>query len=175
MIAEREGRAITSAAMGTSTLGACPRGAPGGRVGASGEVVARCGPRVRQSGSIPLTVVPVHLNLTVSDLERSAAFYRRWLNFGPVDRRFPDGTIFLRDPEGTDLALHPGQAPSDPPDYFHFGFRRQSADVVRTLRGELLAADVAVSEFDDEADLVSLKLSDPDGYVVEVYWELSEP
>ena len=72
-----------------------------------------------------MAVVPVHINLTVTDLDRSAAFYQKWLRFGPEDRRFPDGTIFLRDSEGTDLALHLGEIPTDLSEFFHFGFRRE--------------------------------------------------
>ena len=114
----------------------------------------------------------MHLNLTVTDLERSIAFYRRWLRFGPEDRRFPDGTIFLRDSDGTDLALHPGgEVPTDALARFHFGFRRESGEEVRSLHAELHAAGVPICEFDDDVDLVSVKLQDPDGYLVEVYWE----
>jgi catechol 2,3-dioxygenase-like lactoylglutathione lyase family enzyme len=109
------------------------------------------------------------VNLTVADIERSAAFYQQWLGFGPEDRRFSDGTSFFRDSEGTDLALHAG--PASAPREFHFGFRRESADEVRDLRARLVAGGVEVMAFDDEPDVVSVKLKDPDGYVVEVYWE----
>jgi catechol 2,3-dioxygenase-like lactoylglutathione lyase family enzyme len=116
--------------------------------------------------------VPVHINLTVSDLERSADFYQKWLNFGPEDRRFPDGTVFVRDSEGTDLALHLGEVPTDAREFFfHFGFRRDNADSVRALHAELTDAGVPICEFEDEMALVSVKFSDPDGYSVEVYWE----
>jgi catechol 2,3-dioxygenase-like lactoylglutathione lyase family enzyme len=120
---------------------------------------------------IRLTIVPVHINLTVADLARSITFYRRWLRFGHDDRRFPDGTIFIRDVEGTDLALHPGEVPTDILASFHFGFRRETGDEVRSLQAELQAAGVPICGFDDEAGLVSVKFQDPDGYHVEVYWE----
>jgi catechol 2,3-dioxygenase-like lactoylglutathione lyase family enzyme len=113
----------------------------------------------------------VHINLTVADLTRSVDFYRRWLGFGPVDRRFPDGTIFIRDAEGTDLALHAGVVGRPPAPNVHFGFRREDPKEVRALHRSLVDGGVDVLELDDEADLVSVKALDPDGYVVEVYWE----
>ena len=118
-----------------------------------------------------LNVVPVHINLTVTDPTRSIAFYRKWLRFGPEDRRFPDGTVFIRDAEGTDLALHAGVVRADSLAYFHFGFRRESGGEVRSLHAELKSAGVPIGQFDDEEGLVSVKLRDPDGYLVEVYWE----
>jgi catechol-2,3-dioxygenase len=105
----------------------------------------------------------------VADVERSVAFYRRWFGFGAEDRRFPDGTVFLRDADGTDLALHPGEAGPSPA--FHFGFRRPDAADVRHLLDRLIAGQQKVLGFDDQPAIVSLKVSDPDGYVVEVYWE----
>ena len=125
----------------------------------------------RPTTLIRLPVVPAHLNLTVTDVVRSVAFYQRWLAFGPEDRRFPDGTIFIRDAEGTDLALHAGAVAADALDSFHFGFRRESAEEVRSLQADLHAAGVPIFELAEEVDLVSLKLRDPDGYLVEVYWE----
>jgi catechol 2,3-dioxygenase-like lactoylglutathione lyase family enzyme len=38
-------------------------------------------------------LVPVHLNLTVADPERSVAFYRRWFGFDRGRRDFPDGYV----------------------------------------------------------------------------------
>lgn len=113
----------------------------------------------------------MHINLAVADLERSLAFYRTWLGFGADERRFPDGTVFVQDAEKTDLAFHQGSAPAPEVPTFHFGFRRGEASVVRELHARLLDAGVSVSEFDEEDALVSVKFADPDGYVVEVYWE----
>jgi catechol 2,3-dioxygenase-like lactoylglutathione lyase family enzyme len=116
--------------------------------------------------------VPVHLNLTVTDIERSVTFYQQWLGFGPEDRRFDDGTTFVRDSEGTDLALHAGEVSTTlHGQVFHFGFRRDTATEVRDLWEELIAGGVEVIAFDEEPDVVSVKLMDPDGYVIEVYWE----
>lgn len=114
--------------------------------------------------------MPVHLNIRVADLERSKRFYRHWLRFEAGERWFADGTVFLRDAEGTDLALHPGD-PGPIPASFHFGFRRADPGQVRRLRDGMAAEGVDIRGFDDEPGIVSVKFTDPDGYLVEVYWE----
>jgi catechol 2,3-dioxygenase-like lactoylglutathione lyase family enzyme len=113
----------------------------------------------------------VHLNLTVADLDRSADFYRRWFGFDRPPRAYPDGTVFLGNADGFDLALHPGTLDQPPPRTFHFGFRLAAPDPIRRLLAALQAADVPVTESYDAPDYVSLKCRDPDGYEIEVYWE----
>ena|SRR5436190_7484836 len=107
-----------------------------------------------------------HLGLVVGDEQRSRRFYERWFGFdaGP-SWRAEDGTLFLRDADGFDLALHAGE-PGALPGFFHFGFRLPDPDAVRALLGRLAEAGVAVVERHDEPAYVSLKCLDPDGYVV---------
>lgn len=113
----------------------------------------------------------LHLNLTVADPERSIAFYRRWFDFTSDPRTYPDGTVFVSNADGFDLALHPG-SPEDPPaPAVHFGFRASAPEPVRQLRHRLTDAGVTITEHHDEADYVNLKCLDPDGYEIEVYWE----
>ena len=113
----------------------------------------------------------VHLNLTVADVERSIGFYRRWFGFTGALRRYVDGTVFVGNDDGFDLALHPG-IPGDPPaPAVHFGFRATSPEPVRRLRQELVEAGVTITDQHDLADHVSVKCLDPDGYVIEVYWD----
>ena len=78
-----------------------------------------------------------HLGLVVRDEERSRAFYERWFGFdaGPWWRA-EDGTLLLRDADGFDLALHPGE-PGALPGFFHFGFSLPDADAVRALLARL--------------------------------------
>ena len=116
-----------------------------------------------------------HLGLVVRDERRSRAFYEAWFGFdaGP-SWRAEDGTLFLRDADGFDLALHVGE-PGALPGFFHFGFRLPDPDAVRALLDRLLAAGVTVVERCDEAAYVSLKCLDPDGYTVEAYWEPLTP
>jgi catechol 2,3-dioxygenase-like lactoylglutathione lyase family enzyme len=118
--------------------------------------------------------VPVHINLTVHSVERSARFYTAWLGF-ETDRSFPDGTTFVRDAEGTDLALHAGTVEPAATTSFHFGFRRPTPEDVRDLHGRLVDEGMEIATFDDEPGVVSVKFPDPDGYVVEVYWEPDPP
>ena len=113
----------------------------------------------------------VHLNLTVRDIEASIAFYRDLFGFGGAPRRYPDGTVFINDGDGFDLALHPGDVASPPAPTIHFGFRCATPDEARALRDELAVAGVALHEHYDEPDFVSVKCFDPDGYEIEVYWE----
>lgn len=115
--------------------------------------------------------MPVHIFLTVADVSRSLSFYREWMGFGAEDRRFSDGTVFVRDGEGTDLALREGPWAPLPADTFHFGFRRDSPEAVRELHARLVLAGVDILEFEDDARVVTVKVRDPDGYCVEVYWE----
>lgn len=48
--------------------------------------------------------------------------------------------------------------------FLHFGFFMADASSVHALQKRL--------EHDDEPDLVSFKCLDPDGWRVEVYWEV---
>lgn len=114
--------------------------------------------------------MPAHINLTVADVDRSVAFYRGWFGFTASERTFPDGTVFVRDGEGTDLAFHEGVV-GVVPTTVHFGFRWPDPALIRRLYEDLLNDKVAVVAFDDEPTIVSVKLRDPDGYEVEVYWE----
>jgi catechol 2,3-dioxygenase-like lactoylglutathione lyase family enzyme len=112
-----------------------------------------------------------HLNLAVADVERSHAFYARWFGFDQRPETVSDGTRFIRNQDGFDLALHPGAPPSPPARTVHFGFRARDPDDVRTMLAALRAADVLLAEVHDEPGHVSLKCLDPDGYEIEVYWE----
>jgi catechol 2,3-dioxygenase-like lactoylglutathione lyase family enzyme len=67
-----------------------------------------------------------HLNLTVADVERSIAFYRQWFGFTAPPRTYPDGTVFIGNDDGFDLALHPGAPAAPPAPMVHFGFRARA-------------------------------------------------
>jgi catechol 2,3-dioxygenase-like lactoylglutathione lyase family enzyme len=113
----------------------------------------------------------VHLNLTVADIDRSIALYRRWFGFGSEPRPYPDGTVFVNDGDGFDLALHPGRASAAGDTGVHFGFRAATPEVVRDLRVSLSDGGVGIIESYDTDDYVKLKCHDPDGYEIEVCWE----
>jgi len=113
----------------------------------------------------------MHLNLRVADVERSAEFYGRWFGFTGPRRTYSDGTVFLCNDDGFDLGLHPGTPPHPLAPTVHFGFRGASPAAVRDLRAALQDAGVVLVETFDEDDYVGCKCLDPDGYVIEVYWE----
>lgn len=113
-----------------------------------------------------------HLALTVADQERSRRFYETYFGFdaGPATR-YDDGVLIIRDAAGFDLALSaPAQTP-DLPAFLHFGFAAPEPAAVRALRDRLRADGVSIVETTDEPGFVGVKCRDPDGYVVEVYWE----
>lgn len=112
-----------------------------------------------------------HLNLTVADLDRSLDFYRRWFGFDGSPTTYSDGTVFVRNRQGFDLALHPGPPAEPPPRSFHFGFRPHDPEQVRRLHEALTSAGVPLIEHLDEPEYVGFKCLDPDGYEIEVYWE----
>jgi catechol 2,3-dioxygenase-like lactoylglutathione lyase family enzyme len=113
-----------------------------------------------------------HLALAVRDQERSRRFYERYFGFGARPaRRYDDGVLMLYDAAGFALALGPADGPPRLPPFFHFGFVAGNRTEVVALRERLAADGVAIVEEWDEPDYVSVKCLDPDGYVVEFFWE----
>ncbi len=111
-----------------------------------------------------------HLHLHVYDTERSRRFYEAWFGFREHARH--DELLFIRNGEGFDLALMPDPHAVALPEWFHFGFRLESAAAVRELYHRMQAEGVALRRpLLDETDFVSFRAEDPDGYAVEVYWE----
>jgi catechol 2,3-dioxygenase-like lactoylglutathione lyase family enzyme len=111
-----------------------------------------------------------HLHLHVRDLGRSRRFYETWLGFR--EHAWYEDLLFLRNAHGFDLALMPDPAPAPLPDWFHFGFRLESAAAVRELHERMRAAGVPFRRaLHEEPELVSFRCEDPDGCAVEVYWE----
>jgi catechol 2,3-dioxygenase-like lactoylglutathione lyase family enzyme len=110
-----------------------------------------------------------HLGLPVRDHERSLTFYATYFGFDPATAQtYDDGTVIVRNRDGFDLALHPTTDEISMPEFLHFGFHLGTPEEVRALRERLRDR---VIEYDEEADLVSFKCLDPDGWRVEVYWE----
>ena len=112
-----------------------------------------------------------HLALAVRDEERSRRFYATYLGFDARAERMDDGVLMLWNAAGFQLALGPHDPDARLPAFLHFGVRLESAEAVRELAERLLADGVPLVEEWDEPAYVSRKCSDPDGYVVEVFWE----
>ena len=113
-----------------------------------------------------------HLALAVTDEARSQAFYAGWFGFED-SARMDDGVLMLYGPGDVSLALGPAEGPPVLPAFLHFGFVLDTPEAVRESRDAFAAAGVEIADFWDEPDYVSVKVRDPDGYVVEVSWEPS--
>ena len=113
-----------------------------------------------------------HLALPVTDQEQSRRFYETYFGFDAAPARVYDGgVLMLYDADGFSLALGPVDEPIRLPPFLHFGVHAASPADVRTFRARLAADGVPIVEEWDEPDYVSVKCSDPDGYVVEFAWE----
>jgi catechol 2,3-dioxygenase-like lactoylglutathione lyase family enzyme len=110
-----------------------------------------------------------HVALTVSDRERSAAFYRE--HFGLTERIFEDGhLLILGAADGSELALSDAEpVPTDLPRTNHFGFRLTDEAAVHAARERFRAAAIPEVEWQDDGRFTRVQILDPDGYRVEVY------
>jgi catechol 2,3-dioxygenase-like lactoylglutathione lyase family enzyme len=113
-----------------------------------------------------------HLALLVHDIRRARRFYETYFGFD-TEAAWHGEVLFIRNPDGFDLALMRGQHPPNPGAFHHFGFLMTSAADVDALKQRLVSAGVPILEDVHEPDLVSFKCVDPDGYTVEVYSELT--
>jgi catechol 2,3-dioxygenase-like lactoylglutathione lyase family enzyme len=109
-----------------------------------------------------------HVALTVSDRERSAAFYAE--HFGLTQRVHDDEHLLIvGDERGSLLALSTGpRAAQQLPRTNHFGFRLPARDDVLAARERFRAAGVTELEWQDHGP-ARVQVADPDGYRVEVY------
>ena len=113
-----------------------------------------------------------HLALPVRDQERSRRFYEAYFGFDAEPaRRYDDGVLMLYDAQGFSLALGPTEEDFSLPGFLHFGVHLPSREHVHAFRARLAADGVPIVEEWDEAEYVSVKCRDPDGYVVECSWE----
>jgi catechol 2,3-dioxygenase-like lactoylglutathione lyase family enzyme len=109
-----------------------------------------------------------HVALTVTDRERSAAFYRE--HFGMTERVHDDEyLLILGSKDGALLALSAGAPPAELPRTNHFGFQLATGDDVRAARERFRTAGVPETEWQDDGVLVRVQVADPDGYRVELY------
>ena len=114
----------------------------------------------------------VHISLNVSDLDRSADFYRRF--FGEPKKLKTDYAKFVHaDPE-IHLALQPGRDTTSPGALSHLGIRVDTSDQVRAWKKMLTERGLpAAEEQKQEACCYALQekfwMSDPDGNRWEIY------
>lgn len=113
-----------------------------------------------------------HLAIPVADHDRSREFYETYLGFGHrPSRRYDDGVLMIYDDRGFALALGPEAPSRGSPRWMHFGRRLPDRDSVLALRERMGAAGFEPLESWDEPGYVSFKVRDPDGYIVEIFWE----
>jgi catechol 2,3-dioxygenase-like lactoylglutathione lyase family enzyme len=110
-----------------------------------------------------------HLALPVSDPQRAWAFYRDVLEVEGQAREVEDG-LLITARDGFVLAFIEGE-PTPGDGRLHFGFSRESGDEVRDVRARLQTAGLRETDWIEMDGFVSMKFHDPDGYVVEVFWE----
>ena len=111
-----------------------------------------------------------HLNISVADLDRASAFYGRWFGFDRVLAQYDDGTRFITDASGFELGLHAGVPTVSGTDW-HFGFIASDAEAVTDLMSAMTASGLVVEEPENTGHYVGFKCRDPDGHIVEVYFE----
>ena len=114
-----------------------------------------------------------HLHLHVADLEASKQFYARYFQ---LEERVRHGdVVFLSNagdaPDRFDLALV-ADAATALPSWFHFGFRLARPEDVHALHRRMEDEGVRIEQpLEIEPAMVSYRCADPDGYLIEVYWE----
>jgi catechol 2,3-dioxygenase-like lactoylglutathione lyase family enzyme len=109
-----------------------------------------------------------HVALTVSDRERTAAFYGE--HFGLTERVHEDEhLLILGSEDGSLLAVTQGKVPPELPRTNHFGFELAHAGAVKRGRERLRKAGVKEVEWQDDPGMVRVQVADPDGYRVELF------
>ena len=107
-----------------------------------------------------------HLNLTVSDLDRSRRFYEEVLGFRKSFAK--GGTVWL-EAGGDLLGLSKGVPP--PRSNNHFGFQVDEPAGVDLWLKQLESAQVEIEKRPYErSDGRSVYFRDPDGYLVEIFY-----
>ena len=110
-----------------------------------------------------------HLALGVRDPARSLAFYRDVVGLEGAVREADFGLV-VTTPKGFTFSL----IRDDPPEHLgevHFGVALPDGEAVGTRRAELAVMGIPEVDWWVEPGFVSLKVADPDGYVVEFFWE----
>ena len=110
-----------------------------------------------------------HLALGVRDPARSLAFYRDVVGLEGAVREADFGFV-VTTLRGFTFSLIQG----DPPGHLgevHFGVALPEEEAVGARRAELAAMGIPEVDWWVEPGFVSLKVADPDGYVVEFFWE----
>jgi catechol 2,3-dioxygenase len=125
-----------------------------------------------------------HVLIAVHDVARSRDFYTRVLGFEVLEDDPDHGGVFLRIGEGThviDLVALPGTQPPPVPQtiaefrpslgFAHVAFPVGSARDLKRAWFELIDRQVRVLAAVDHETQESIYFCDPDGNMLEIYWE----
>jgi catechol-2,3-dioxygenase len=128
-----------------------------------------------------------HVLIAVHDLARSRDFYTRVLGFGILEEDADHGGVFMTIGEGThviDLVPLPDAQPPPVPrsiaelrpslGFGHVAFPVGSARDLRGAYFELVDNQVRVLAAIDHESQESIYFCDPDGNMLEIYWERDE-
>lgn len=114
-----------------------------------------------------------HLHLSSRDHAVSRRFYERYFGFR-FDAVFPradaPAATILRSPGGFQLFLEGGSSAAMPP-WFHFGFFVESADACRDLFQRMQRDQVTITHPFVTEPFAYYFFADPDGHVVQVYFD----
>lgn len=111
-----------------------------------------------------------HVALAVADPDRSLQFYRDVIGIEGTVRAEEYGYV-LETTNGVSFTLFRGAAPPGGVGEFHIGVAQPDGSAVHRARARFRSLGVAEHEWCEEPGYVSVKVVDPDGYVVEVSWE----
>ena len=111
-----------------------------------------------------------HLHLNVRDRSASEGFYAAWLGMSVARRE--ERMTFLTDEDGFELDLMDDDQPGPMPSWFHFGYRLPSAEAVVELHRRMSEFGLAIRRpLAQDHSAALFRCADPDGYVIEIYWE----
>ena len=120
-----------------------------------------------------------HVLLRVTDLERSRAFYSKILGFEVMEEDPQHGGLFMALPgDAHTLDLFPVQDPAAPapapggPGVHHFAFQVDSEAALRDAYVGLRDQGVEIARAVDHVSQKSIYFRDPDGNLLEIYYEL---
>jgi catechol-2,3-dioxygenase len=118
-----------------------------------------------------------HVLIAVHDLARSRDFYTRVLGFGILEEDADHGGVFMTIGEGTHVIAQPPPVPRSIAElrpslgFGHVAFPVGSARDLRGAYFELVDNQVRVLAAIDHESQESIYFCDPDGNMLEIYWE----